>query len=263
MMKSPQRRKSRLAYFARQEGEALADLERWEEAIPPLRAAIASYDDILAVDPSRYYYQLQKLTTIGPLTLSELNTGRGEDAMASAAEGLALARDLLATDETDAASRGYVASTLEMHGRAQARFGEPGVGIAAIEEAIDIRRQLVKDFPDTPSQNRDLAGTLMASGRVFHETGETDRACKDLAESLAILQNLEGSETLTAFELEVWMPTIRDLQQNLWLRTAEIGIKKSHFLSRRQYGAGQASAKHSASIDIYPATGCSNIIGPA
>ncbi len=209
----PQRRKSRLAYFARQEGEALADLERWEEAIPPLRAAIASYDDILAVDPSRYYYQLQKLTTIGPLTLSELNSGRGEDAMKSAAEGLALARDLLATDESDAASRGYVAATLEMHARAQARFGDPSVGTAAIEEAIDIRRQLINDFPDTPSHNRDLAGTLMASARVFHETGETDRACSDLGDGLSILQNLEGSDTLTTFEKEVWMPTIRDMQK--------------------------------------------------
>lgn len=209
----PQRRKSRLAYFSRQEGEALADLERWEEAIPPLRAAIASYGEILEVDPSRYYYQLQKLTTIGPLTLAEINTDRGEDAMSSAAEGLALARDLLATDETDAASRGYVAAKLEMHARAQVEFGDQATGISAIEEAITIRRQLIEDFPDTPSHKRDLAGTLLASGRVYHAVGEGDRACKDLQESLTLLQNLESSDTLTSFEKQVWMPTIRELQQ--------------------------------------------------
>lgn len=210
----PQRRNSRLAYFSRQEGEALADLERWEEAIPPLRAAIASYDQILEVDPSRYYYQLQKLTTIGPLTLAEINTDRGEDAMASAAEGLALARDLLATDETDAASRGYVAAKLEMQARAQAKFGDQIAGKAAIEEAISLRRGLIADFPDTPSHDRDLAGTLIASGRVYQSAGETVRACQDLNESLAILQALAGSETLTTFEQEVWMPTIRDLMQS-------------------------------------------------
>ena len=207
----PQRRKSRLAYFARQEGEALADLERWEEAIPPLEAAIASYDDILAVDPSRYYYQLQKLTTIGPLTLSQLNTDRGEAALASAAEGLALARDLLATDVSDAASRGYVAAKLEMQARAQAKFASQDVAISAIEEALGIRRQLIADFPDTPSHQSDLAGTLIASGRVYRSADNTARACEDLGQSLTIIGDLESDQTLTTFEKEVWRPIIQDL----------------------------------------------------
>ena len=209
----PQRRNSRLAYFSRQEGEALADLERWEEAIAPLESAIAAYDEILAVDPSRYYYQLQKLTAIGPLTLSQLNMDLGDDAMRSAAEGLALARDLLATDETDAASRGYVATKLEMHARAQAKFGDQAVATDAIEDALDIRRQLISEFPETTSHQRDLAGTLIASGRVYHQVDNAARACQDLRQSQAVLQALGDSGTLTDFETQVWMPTIDDLLQ--------------------------------------------------
>ena len=41
-----QRRNSRLAYFARLEGEAYSDTQRWAEAIEPLEYAVSNYETI-------------------------------------------------------------------------------------------------------------------------------------------------------------------------------------------------------------------------
>jgi len=207
----PQRRNSRLAYFSRQEGEALSDLQRWEEAIPPLERAIASYDEILATDNSTYYYKLQKLTTIGPLTLSQLNAGRGEDAKQSADDGLNIARDLLSADEEDAGSWGYVATKLEMVARAQSEYGDAAKGLSSIEEGLQIRRRLVADFPETLSHQRDLAGTLKAAGRVYAITSTPERSCGALNEGKSILARLNESESLTDFDRDVWIPEIDGL----------------------------------------------------
>lgn len=207
----PRRRTSRLAYFARQEGEALAELTRWEEAIPPLEAAITSYDEILENDISSYYYKLQKLTTMGMLTLSQIKSGRGPAAIESSDEADMLSRELLSADENDAASWGYVATTVEMVARAQAEFGDKDKAMSAAAESVSIRRTLVQDFPETRSHQRDLAGALKNAGMSYALIAEANSSCEALLESQVIMTRLNETESLTDYDREIRIPEIEDL----------------------------------------------------
>lgn len=207
----PRRRTSRLAYFARQEGEALAELTRWEEAIPPLEAAITSYDEILENDISSYYYKLQKLTTMGMLTLSQIKSGRGPAAIESSDEADMLSRELLSADENDAASWGYVATTVEMVARAQAEFGDKDKAMSAAAESVSIRRTLVQDFPETLSHQRDLAGALKNAGMSYALIAEANSSCEALLESQVIMTRLNETESLTDYDREIRIPEIEDL----------------------------------------------------
>ena len=203
------RRNSRLGYFARLEGEGLADRQRWAEAIPPLEYAAAAYDTILADDVSSYYYNLQKMTTLGPLVMSHLKLENGAEALQRGQEAVEIAEILRDGDPKDAAGRGYVATQVEMLGRVKASFGDPVEALAAITEALAIRRAVIVDFPDTMGHRRDLAGTLKTAAVIYHNIGDAGLACQALAESLSELEALKADETLTDIGKDVWIPEIR------------------------------------------------------
>lgn len=204
----PRRRNSRLGYFARLEGEGLSEQQRWQEAIEPLEYAVDAYDTILAEDTAGYYYNLQKMTTLGPLVMSQLKLGHGEEALRRAHEAVGIAELLRAGDPKDASARGYAATQLEMLGRVEAQFGDRDAALAAITEALDIRRAVLADFPDTTGHRRDLAGTLKMAAVVYREIGRNAEACEALDQSLARLVALDEAATLTNVERDVWIPEV-------------------------------------------------------
>lgn len=204
----PQRRNSRLAYFARLEGEALTDTQQWEAAVEPLEFSISNYNEILKQDASQYYYQLQKMTSLGPLVMAHLKLEQGDLALRRGREAVQIARILQEGDPRDASGRGYVATQLEMLGRVEAEFGEEAAALSAITEALEMRRSLISDFPDTVGHRRDLAGTLKATGMVYHELSRMAEACAASQEALNILQALNEGDTATDIERDVWTPEI-------------------------------------------------------
>jgi eukaryotic-like serine/threonine-protein kinase len=204
----PRRRLSRLAYFARLEGEGLSDTKHWEDAIPPLEYAIEAYDEILAEDTAGYYYNLQKMTALSPLVMSYLKTGKGEQALRTSKEAVRIAQTLREGDPKDAASRAFVATQLEMDGRVESEFGNRDAALSATMEALDIRRRVIADFPDTAGHRRDLAGTLKTAAIVYQGLGLHTKACEALQESMGELTALEASEALTDVERDVWIPEV-------------------------------------------------------
>lgn len=204
----PQRRNSRLAYFSRLEGEAYTDTQNWADAVEPLEFSIANYSTILESDASSYYYNLQKMTSLGPLVMAHLQLGNGPEALDRGREAVRIAQTLRDGDPKDASGRGYVATQLEMLGRVEAEFGDTTAALIATEEALDIRRSVMADFPDTLGHRRDYAGTLKTAAIVFQKTGQNADACAALALSSAELQALQNEETLTELEEEVWIPEI-------------------------------------------------------
>lgn len=205
-----QRRNSRLGYFSRLEGEAYSDTQRWSEAIEPLEFAISSYDKILETDNASYYYNLQKMTAIGPLVMAHLQLGNSEEALSRGREAVTIAEILRDGDPQDASGRGYVATQLEMLGRVEAEFGAQNNALAATERSLTIRRSVIADFPDTPGHRRDYAGSLKTAAIVYEQTGNVETACDALQTALAELQALESSESLTEIERDVWIPEIND-----------------------------------------------------
>lgn len=204
----PQRRNSRLAYFARLEGEAYTDTQNWIDAVEPLEFSIANYNTILETDASSYYYNLQKMTSLSPLVMAHLQLGNGPEALDRGREAVRIAETLREGDPKDASGRGYVATQLEMLGRVEVEFGDASVALAATEEALDIRRSVIVDFPETPGHRRDYAGTLKTAAIVYQQVGQNAEACAALALSSAELQALQSEDTLTELEEEVWIPEI-------------------------------------------------------
>lgn len=204
----PQRRNSRLAYFARLEGEAYTDTQNWIDAVEPLEFSIANYNTILETDASSYYYNLQKMTSLSPLVMAHLQLGNGPEALDRGREAVRIAETLREGDPKDASGRGYVATQLEMLGRVEVEFGDASVALAATEEALDIRRSVIADFPETPGHRRDYAGTLKTAAIVYQQVSQNTEACAALALSSAELQALQSENTLTELEEEVWIPEI-------------------------------------------------------
>lgn len=208
----PQRRNSRLAYFARLEGEAYSDTQQWAEAVEPLEFAIANYDTILASDTSAYYYNLQKMTALGPLVMAQLQLENGTEALERGREAVEIAKTLRDGDPLDAAGRGYVATQLEMLGRVEIEFADKAAALVSIEEALEIRRSVMADFPDTLGHRRDHAGTLKTAAIVYQKSNQNTQACNALAVSSAELDALLQGDTLTELEKEVWIPEVAERQ---------------------------------------------------
>lgn len=205
-----QRRNSRLGYFSRLEGEAYSDTQRWSEAIEPLEFAISSYDKILETDNASYYYNLQKMTAIGPLVMAHLQLENGAEALSRGREAVTIAEVLRDGDPQDAAGRGYVATQLEMLGRVEAEFGAHSNALNATERSLAIRRSVIADFPDTLGHRRDYAGSLKTAAIVYERTGDVEAACSALQTALTELEALDSSENLTEIERDVWIPEIDD-----------------------------------------------------
>ena len=204
----PRRRLSRLAYFARLEGEGLSDTQHWEDSIPPLEYAVEAYDEILAENTAGYYYNLQKMTALNPLVMSYLKAGKGDEALQTSKEAVRIAETLREGDPKDAASRAFLATQLEMDGRVESEFGDRDAALSAIMEALDIRRRVIADFPDTAGHRRDLAGTLKTAAVVYQGFGLHSKACDALHESMGQLTLLNTAKALTNVERDVWIPEV-------------------------------------------------------
>ena len=215
----PQRRNSRLAYFARLEGEAYSDTQQWAEAVEPLEFAIANYDSILETDTSAYYYNLQKMTALGPLVMAHLQLKNGPEALTRGRDAVGIAETLRDGDPKDASGRGYVATQLEMLGRVEIEFGDVAAALAATEEALEIRRSVIADFPDTLGHRRDYAGTLKTAAIVYQTANQNTRACDALSLSSTELRTLLEGDILTELEKEVWIPEVADRQVEYGCRT--------------------------------------------
>ena len=206
----PLRRLSRLAYFARLEGEGLSDSQRWEDSIPALEYAVKSYDEILEEDTASYYYDLQKMAALSPLVMSYLQAGKGNEALQRGKEAVQIAETLRESDPKDAAARAFVATQLEMLGRVESEFGDRDAALSVITEALDIRRRVIADFPDTTGHRRDLAGTLKTAAIVYQDLGLNSKACEVLRESMDELTALNTAQTLTEIERDVWIPEVSE-----------------------------------------------------
>jgi tetratricopeptide (TPR) repeat protein len=210
----PRRRLSRLAYFARLEGEGLSDTQHWEDSIAPLEYAVEAYDEILAENTAGYYYNLQKMAALSPLVMSYLKAGKGDEALQTSKEAVRIAETLREGDPKDAASRAFVATQLEMDGRVESEFGDRDAALSAIMEALDIRRRVIADFPDTAGHRRDLAGTLKTAAIVYQSLGLHSKACDALHESMGELTALNTAKALTDVEREVWVPEVSQQIEN-------------------------------------------------
>jgi gluconate kinase len=81
-------------------------------------------------------------------------------------------------------------------------------------EALDIRRRVIADFPDTAGHRRDLAGTLKTAAIVYQSLGLHSKACDALHESMGELTALNTAKALTDVEREVWVPEVSQQIEN-------------------------------------------------
>jgi tetratricopeptide (TPR) repeat protein len=146
--------------------------------------------------------------------MSYLKAGKGDEALQTSKEAVRIAETLREGDPKDAASRAFVATQLEMDGRVESEFGDRDAALSAIMEALDIRRRVIADFPDTAGHRRDLAGTLKTAAIVYQSLGLHSKACDALHESMGELTALNTAKALTDVEREVWVPEVSQQIEN-------------------------------------------------
>lgn len=200
------------AYFASQEGEILADLQRPEEALAPFADALYWFRASLEEQPESYYFLVQNMRLEGLMAASARRAGDTPAALDAAMRAVALAERIREADPEDANGDHFVASQLEQLAKAYAQDGQDTLAEETIEQAIATRRAVAGRFPDVLNHRRDLALTYKEAGMVYGDTGNPELSCRYLADAAAIMDELAAAGTLTDFDVEERMTEIADLQ---------------------------------------------------
>ena len=192
-------------------GEALVDTGRYEEALPPLRAALdiferAEQENEGAKDD--YGSLVRKLRTVNNIAAAERLTDDPK-ALGSARKSVAIAEAIRDADPVDVNGRVYVVTTREQLAKTLARAGASDEALAMAKSAVAERRAIVEDYPENSQHRRDLALTLYTEGIVSKTIGNTENGCAAFGAALDVYVALEAEDLLTPFEIETARPTIK------------------------------------------------------
>ncbi|MBD0425646.1 serine/threonine protein kinase [Aquisalinus flavus] len=190
----------KVAYFASLEGETLYELQRYEEAVPPLEDALAIQDRTLAEAPDNYYYLVQVMRLNGLIAPSARLSGNNDRSIEAARRAVAVAEQIKALDPEDANGDHYLASQLEQLAKSLAATGGDDEAEDTIERAIATRSAVAGRYPDVLNHRRDLALTYKDAGIVYGQIGKADLQCSYLREAMAIMRALQDQGTLTDYD---------------------------------------------------------------
>ncbi|MEM9570738.1 MAG: serine/threonine-protein kinase [Pseudomonadota bacterium] len=180
------------AYMAMQEAEFLNLLERPEGAIAPLRKAEAIRLEFLETSPENYYHQTQLLVIYMELSRALDLSQSFEQAITESGKGIALAREILAQDPSDAAGPEGLNSALQNHTAFLVHAGREQEAIATATEALGLARDLDGQFPDNPYYQQILMNSIF---NTLEAQPETPGACTLLDEASALYASLNAAES--------------------------------------------------------------------
>jgi tetratricopeptide (TPR) repeat protein len=164
---------------------ALGDLGRGDEAIAAGRAACDAWTQVLALVPDDVDARRKLGATLGNLANAHIGLNRVEEARAI----YRLAREqheiLLRRDPADQQDRAHLGLT--MHNLALI-VEDPSAKLAALEDALALRRGLLADYPENSYHRRNVARTLDAIAQVLSSRGERDGALTRYEEACALLR---------------------------------------------------------------------------
>ncbi|KCZ93408.1 protein kinase [Hyphomonas johnsonii MHS-2] len=180
------------AYMSVQESEFLFELGRFSEAVPSLQYAIGYREAKLAEMPENYYQQTQFMTAIAALSRVYRETGDVNLSRAFAERAVSLARAIMDADAEDAGGPEGLASMLDTLTRVERAAGNWSAAISASDEAIELNRQLVSQFPDTPFYQEKLLQALVLNAQLSLETERRAAACADATEAEQLMKVLGG-----------------------------------------------------------------------
>jgi Tfp pilus assembly protein PilF len=190
-------------------GTALADLARWEEALPAAEDAVTIRRRLAGIDPTYLPDLAMSLGNVGRC-LSRM--GRQEPALTPITEGTDILRRLAVEDPT--AHLPNLARSLTNLAAALAELGRGEQALTPIEEAIAIRRALAD--ADPAAYLPELAGSLNNLGAILQRLQRYEEGQAQLEEAVAIRRRL--AEVNPA----VYLPDVVTSLINLGVGLAEL-----------------------------------------
>ncbi|NRQ39348.1 tetratricopeptide repeat protein [Nonomuraea sp. NN258] len=166
-----------------QETVPLIGAGRYEEAIEPCRRAVDAHRLLDAENPGEYLLDLA--IVLNNLSLVLIKTGRPGEAIELLREELAVRRRLGASQDDE------VARVLSVLGPMLATGGDLEEGVRAVEEAVAVRRRLLRDDPAAAGG---LAASLTDLARVLALRGLQEEAHASVAEGLHLLRTSTSAD---------------------------------------------------------------------
>jgi serine/threonine-protein kinase len=168
-------------------GSVYEELGQHTDAIAALAEAAARRRRLVQVRPGESLYQHALALTLNNLANAQKTAGHNEQARESYQEAAAVARQLLRVDALPN-HRALLALVLSNLGAVKMSFGDRKSAEKDLTAARDLRRELVKAFPDEFPRQQDLAVTLVNLGMVQAQQGDRTGALTHLKEACALLR---------------------------------------------------------------------------
>ncbi len=185
-------------YLAAQEAELLLSLDRPGEAIAPLEYAETYRTTQLQATPGSYYQMTQLMTIYADMSSAYRAIGDSAQTVDYAEKAVRMARDIAATDPTDAGGPEGIAVMLQRLARAQAMAGNSDRAIAAADEAIALSQAQIEAFADNPFYLKNLFFALSTKAQISQILAHTDTTCVAALQAQSVLQTLTRQDNLTA-----------------------------------------------------------------
>jgi tetratricopeptide (TPR) repeat protein len=151
---------------------------------------------------------------IGDFYLRRSGPGDAELALAAYQAALETRRKLAEDNPDSAEARRDLSVSQERIGDFYLRRGGPGddaLALAAHQAALETRRQLAEDNPDSAEAQGDVSVSLVKLGQLSLQTGETEAAQGYLSEALDILESFAAEGRMMDPQMRATRAALREI----------------------------------------------------
>jgi tetratricopeptide (TPR) repeat protein len=126
--------------------------------------------------------------------------GRWREALPHAQKARTIREKLAAGDPNDNRTRLGLADAAEVLGLVWSGLGERTKAIAALEEALHVREEIVRATPESPEDRYELGRTYLTTGQAYAEMKQCGESAKWLAKARPIFESQKRKLSLALLE---------------------------------------------------------------
>jgi serine/threonine protein kinase/tetratricopeptide (TPR) repeat protein len=211
---------------------------RSEEGILDLRALVSEH-------PTDVRYRMALAAAVGNLAMKHQEAGRLREAEQGHSEAVAIERELVRLLPLDSGRRYDLANALFNYG-ASYHFDRPAQALPLRQEASDLLRQLVQDFPSNARFRHGLARNQDAVGDLLARLGRPAEAEPALREAVLLMEQLPESYPFPDVHCWRLADFTKDLAavlggQGRWDEASRLADRASRLLTEASFARGQVA----------------------
>jgi tetratricopeptide (TPR) repeat protein len=190
---------SALSLCDRYTGMNLMLLGRYEDALKSYTRAEAVDAPRMAKQPSPRV-QMDVSYDYDGMAKAYAALGRWREALPHAQKARAIREKLAAGDPNDNRTRLGLADAAETLGLVWSGLGERSKAVAALEEAVNVREEIVRAAPESPEDQYELGRTYLTAGTAYAEMKQCAESAKWLAKARPIFESQKRKLSLARLE---------------------------------------------------------------